>query len=222
MGSSRLPGKSLMAVWDSISLLEMLVRRMRRSKRLTQMVLATTQKDEDQVLIREARKLGLEFFRGSELDLVERFNQLLDNRNENYDYIVRITADNPMTDPELLDEMAGLLDEKDLDYLSVKNMPVGIATDFFKQRVIRELRNLPLTNAEKEHLNLRLLNYPNLYNMYFFEKFYLIPHSNLSFTVDTKEELHYMKILLKRFEKPENLGLPELISAAEKTNQIKK
>ena len=214
MGSTRLPDKCLMKVWRSVSILEMLIRRMRRSKRVSHLVLATTLKEEDLALVREGKRLDLEVFRGSENNLVERFNQLLDSRQESYDYVLRITADNPMTDPALLDEMAELVDKEPYDYVYVRNMPIGLGCEFFNPLVIRRMRSLCLTDAEKEHLSLYLSKNPREFRTHYYEKPGLKDYSDFSFTIDTLEQLEYMRKLLEGFDRPEYLEANDLVSKA--------
>ena len=74
MGATRLPGKSMMDLAGA-PLISRLLERVQRCKRLDEIVLATTQKPEDDVIEEVGRAHGLSVFRGSENDLVDRYYQ---------------------------------------------------------------------------------------------------------------------------------------------------
>ena len=99
MTSKRLPGKVLMKV-NGKSLFEILVRRLKRVAELSDIILATTTNDEDDVLVKEALKLKLKVFRGSEEKVVERIVKA--SKKFKVDLIVGITADCPLIDPEIV------------------------------------------------------------------------------------------------------------------------
>jgi spore coat polysaccharide biosynthesis protein SpsF (cytidylyltransferase family) len=103
MGSSRLPGKSLLPVWGEVTLLELVLRRTAAARALDGVVLATTDSPRDQPLVAVADRLGLPVFRGDEYDVLGRFDAAL--RAHPADAVVRICADNPFVDPSAIDAL---------------------------------------------------------------------------------------------------------------------
>ena len=99
MGSTRLPGKVLREVGGK-PILEILIKRLRRSRRIDSILVATTEKAEDNGIVDLATKVGVEWYRGSEDDVLKRFIDA--SRAVNADIVIRVTADNPLTDPELI------------------------------------------------------------------------------------------------------------------------
>lgn len=102
MGSSRLPGKVLMKIRGK-TLIEIEFDRLKNCKQLDQIILATSRNRRDDVLAEHAKKIGLPVYRGSEFDLVKRFGDVA--RKLEADAIVRVTADNVLVDPKILDKM---------------------------------------------------------------------------------------------------------------------
>jgi spore coat polysaccharide biosynthesis protein SpsF len=103
MGSTRLPGKSLMPVWGEMPLLELVLRRVSAAQEVDEVVLATSDGPGDDVLAALAARLGIAVHRGPELDALERFAGALERHPA--DAVVRVTADNPFVDPQSIDEL---------------------------------------------------------------------------------------------------------------------
>lgn len=102
MGSTRLPGKSMLPLLGE-PLLYRFIERVLRCKQIDQIVLATTEKEEDDCLCDVANKLGVESFRGSETDLIKRFYDCAVKYGA--DIVVRFCADNPLVEPEEVDRL---------------------------------------------------------------------------------------------------------------------
>jgi spore coat polysaccharide biosynthesis protein SpsF len=103
MGSTRLPGKSLMPVWGEMSLLELVLRRVSAARELVTVVLATSDQPGDDALVELAGRLGIRAHRGPELDALDRFVGALASHPA--DAVVRVTADNAFVDPGSIDEL---------------------------------------------------------------------------------------------------------------------
>src|SRR3972149_201003 len=95
MGSTRLPNKVMRTI-GGVPLIDLLLRRLSKSKRLNQIIVATTTEPRDWALATYVRKLGYEVFRGSEADVLDRYYQSA--RKHHPDTVVRITGDCPMID----------------------------------------------------------------------------------------------------------------------------
>ena len=132
MGSSRLPGKAMMKLEDK-SLLEHVVLRVKKSKKIDEIILATTKKSEDDVLVDLCKKLKVLTFRGSEQNVLSRFYFAAKYFNANI--IVRITADDPFKDPSIIDSVINkFIVHKKYDYVSnnmVPTFPLGLDVEVF-------------------------------------------------------------------------------------------
>jgi spore coat polysaccharide biosynthesis protein SpsF (cytidylyltransferase family) len=102
MSSTRLPNKVLLGL-EGKSVLEHVVSRVARAKLVTDVVVATTIKKEDLEIVKLCSGLGFSVFCGSENDVLDRFYQAA--RLFEASHCVRITADCPMVDPDLIDSV---------------------------------------------------------------------------------------------------------------------
>ena len=101
-GSKRLPGKVLKKI-GKYSLIELLFKRLSKSKKLSKIVLATTKNKNDDYLTSLVSKLGYEVYRGSEDDVLSRYFKVA--KKNSAKYIVRITGDCPLVDSKIVDDI---------------------------------------------------------------------------------------------------------------------
>ena len=98
IGSSRLPGK-VMAKADSENIVfDYLINQLKHSKFIEKIIIATTTNKEDDLIVEFAKKNQIEFFRGNESDVLDRYYQCAKNFSSNN--ILRITSDNPLVDQQ--------------------------------------------------------------------------------------------------------------------------
>ncbi len=100
MSSSRLPGKVLQDIAGR-PMLWHVIQRARQARLVDQVVVATTTDISDGVLEQYCQSLGVPCYRGSSLDVLDRFYQAACQFTA--DAIIRLTADCPLLDPEILD-----------------------------------------------------------------------------------------------------------------------
>ena len=100
-GSSRLPGKVLKTIQGK-TLLQIHLDRAFKARKINKLIVATTVEEEADEIAALSTKLGCSSFRGSVNDVLDRFFQA--TQGENADYVVRLTSDCPLIDPELIDK----------------------------------------------------------------------------------------------------------------------
>ena len=114
MGSSRLPGKVMKTIKGK-PIIELLLKRLSKSELIDEIIVATSSLNENDVLVTYVHKLGFKTYRGSEEDVLDRFYKAACHYKG--DTIVRITADCPLVDPSLVDELIEAYHEhKTADY----------------------------------------------------------------------------------------------------------
>ena len=106
MGASRLPGKALKVI-SGKSILEWQILRLKRSLLIDEIVVATTTKSQDDVLEKEAYRLGVSCYRGSEHDVLARVCGAM--QGSNADIHLEFYGDSPFVDPYLIDQTIGYL-----------------------------------------------------------------------------------------------------------------
>ena len=105
LGSMRLPGK-VMSDIDGTPMIELMIRRLKRAKTVDKIIVATSTDKKNDELECFLKKLDVEVFRGSENDVLDRFYQAA--REHQADHFIRVTADCPLIDPELIDQIVSL------------------------------------------------------------------------------------------------------------------
>jgi spore coat polysaccharide biosynthesis protein SpsF len=165
MTSSRLPGKVLLPVLGR-PLLEHMVERLRRSRRIDAIVLATTAEAASDPLEALAAELGIGCFRGSEDDVLGRV--LGAARAHDADVIVETTADCPLIDPAVVDLVVERFEQGDADYCSntlERTYPDGLDVEVFPTAVLAEVDRLTADPADREHVSLYIYEHPERYRL---------------------------------------------------------
>jgi len=120
MGASRLPGKVLMDIAGK-PMLAWVIERARQSKRIDEIVVATTKEPADEAIAQLCSSKGIRFFRGSTYDVLDRYYQAA--KYFQADVIVRLTADCPLLDPEVIDLTISELVNRSLDFATNRLPP---------------------------------------------------------------------------------------------------
>jgi GTP:adenosylcobinamide-phosphate guanylyltransferase len=129
-GSTRFPGKILKEI-EGKSLLQIHLERLKKSIEVSEIIVATTIKEEDNIIYKKAVNWGFSATRGSELDVLDRFYQAV--KDKKADWIVRVTSDCPLLDPVLVDKV---IDDMNDSILECKQ-----STDEY-DRLMKEFRVL--------------------------------------------------------------------------------
>lgn len=151
MGSSRLPGKTLMNVFGAMSLLECVVKRLELAKEVDEIVVATTIDKTDDPIYDWCKKNRINVHRGSVNDVLGRVVEA--TRNFNAEVIVQMGADSAYLDYHLIDELVAQQRETNADYVAndmVLTYPLGIYGHVVKYSVLDEINKEKLTNQERE------------------------------------------------------------------------
>lgn len=163
MGSTRLPGKVMKEILGR-PLLAHLLERLKRCSNADKVVIVTSTNPRDQQIVDFCRKEGVAFFRGSELDVLDRYFQA--GQHYGADVIVRITGDNPLVDPLLIDSMLGkfLAAYPKYDYLSnvmERTFPRGLDVEIFTMNCLEEVKRCAALPDELEHVTAYILKHPD-------------------------------------------------------------
>jgi spore coat polysaccharide biosynthesis protein SpsF len=194
MTSTRLPGKVMKQVLGK-PLLFYLIERLKRVKDAL-IVIATTVNDEDLPIVDLSREMGIQVFRGSEEDVLSRYAQAA--KKYGGDIIVRITADCPLIDPQIIDECILKLIQTDCDYVSnthQRTYPKGMDVEAMKEFVLRSVNSLAVEPYDKEHVTSYIQNHPEKFKI---SQITMAPNlSNMRLTVDTEEDFEKVKSVIE-------------------------
>lgn len=132
MGSTRLPGKTLLKIDNKNTVLDSVLNQLSFSKLIDKIVIATTNLQSDNVIEDFAKNSNLEIFRGSSDNVLDRYLQCA--KYFSFDTIVRITADNPLIDPNIVDLIINEYNNTECDYITNvldRTFPYGTEVEVF-------------------------------------------------------------------------------------------
>jgi spore coat polysaccharide biosynthesis protein SpsF len=165
MSSSRLPGKVMMKV-NGRSVLDLMISRIRLVPEIGKIVIATTTNESDDVIVAEAVKLGVGFFRGSEVDVLSRvLGAIFENDFEEF---VALTGDCPLIDPEIISNTIKQFNKGNSDYISnalVRSYPDGMDTQVLTRKALERSSKLTTDPVEREHVTLHICRNPEIFKV---------------------------------------------------------
>lgn len=195
MNSERLPGKPLLKVLGR-PLLSYMIERLKRVEHPVTLVIATT--DSSEPIIQFCKEERLKYYVGSEQDVLDRY--LKAARRFDADVIVRVTGDNPLLDPQVIDEAIRQFLEAypALDYLSNslnRTFPRGMDVEIFKRRALETAHEDGFHSEEREHVTPYIWRHPELFQLA--QMTYKRDTSQHRWTVDTEQDFELIKRILE-------------------------
>lgn len=142
IGSERLPNKVLLKICSK-SIIEFIIERLKTTNGVANIVLVTGPKETNELLVKEAKKLNIDFFCGSQENILDRmYNASLSFKSDN---IIRITADCPLIDPSIIGNGLGIFNKNNIDVLSnvrIRTYPDGFDFEIIKQDALEKAWNI--------------------------------------------------------------------------------
>jgi len=150
VGSNRLPSKVLKKIGEN-TLLEIHLINAKKSKLATQFIVATTDEPNAELIKEKAIVQGWNCYRGSTDDVLTRFYEASKEIKPNY--IIRITSDCPLVQPETIDELIELAINNKFDYASTsENFPDGVDAEIFTWEMLELAFKTAKLLSEREHV----------------------------------------------------------------------
>ena len=162
MNSERFPHKVVSDLSGS-PLIERILQRVKKVKKIGKIIVATTKKKEDDILVKIAKSNKVEVFRGSENDLVDRYYQAI--RGKNVSHILRLPADNPIPDPTEYNRLINYHLKTNNDFSSnicnfMKNgYPDGFGVEIFTANSLKRIWRSEKRKKFREHITLNFYDY---------------------------------------------------------------
>lgn len=200
-GSTRLPNKILKYI-DNKTLLEIHLNRIKKSKSVDELYIATTTKDVDDAIVNLANKLSVNYYRGSEEDVLDRFYQTA--RIVKPDLVVRLTSDCPLIDHELIDELISKAKDKKLDYYSnilEERFPDGQDIEVMSFDALERAWKLSEISSDREHVTSFIRNNSTYNGGSLFESdnhHIFKDYSSVRLTVDEPNDYEVIKLLIAK------------------------
>jgi spore coat polysaccharide biosynthesis protein SpsF len=162
MGSTRLPGK-VMVDLGGRPLLDRVVARARASARVDDVVIATSDLPADDAIASHAQTIGAGVFRGSAHDVLDRYRGAAAAARASV--VVRLTADCPLLDPDVIDAVVAALDGG-TDYASnthVRSFPRGLDVEALHADTLTRVARVATSAAAREHVTAFVMERPDLF-----------------------------------------------------------
>jgi spore coat polysaccharide biosynthesis protein SpsF len=213
MGSSRLPGKVLREI-GGLPMLGWMIERMQMSRLVDETWVATTTSMADDPIAAYCHSIKIPCFRGSEYDVLDRFYQTA--LRARADVVVRLTADCPFIDPELVDDVIEGLYLQDSDFCANRlpppfhrTFPIGLDAEAVRFPALERAWREAETQYEREHVMPYFYDDPDRFSV-------TLLHSDEDFgqyrwTVDTPEDLTLLQAMAASFNGKRDFSWYEVV-----------
>lgn len=198
MGSSRLPGKVLLPLDDSV-VLDYVVSRCRKIAGVSDVVVATSTLSQDDAIVEWCKENSVACCRGSEDDVLSRYIDCA--KQFEPDYVIRVTSDCPFVDYEIASEIVAKMKEAPSDYVKVKgSLPRGLVVEMFAYSALQYIDKHGKEPRHREHVTYYGYEYADEFKTTLYEVKETMNHPQLRITLDTEEDYELCKKIAKHFE----------------------
>lgn len=211
MTSSRLPGKVLLEA-NGKPMLGHLIARLKKVPSLNEIVLATTTNAQDDVLVNFAKEQGIQFFRGSEEDVMARVIGAAESVNA--DIVVEITGDCPIIDPQIVEQTVQMFLHNCCDYASnvqVRSYPVGMDTQVFRLSTLRRSFDMTKDRLDREHVTRHIRMHPEMFSQVHLVSSPDMYWPDLGLTLDERADYELLRKIIEYFSPDELFGCREVL-----------
>lgn len=237
MGSSRFKGKTLSNLHGK-PMLYRLIERIKHSSYIKRIILATTDKDEDNMLESFCNQNNLYCYRGSSDDVLLRLKNAATKYNSSH--ILEILGDNPIIHSLIIDACVKKYFKLNCAYLAtatneypflrnnkrIKLFPIGIRAQVFSLDTLLQCDKIAKEKKYREHATMYIADNPKLFNCSFLEakgQFMKLNRPELTFAVNHKENLELINFIYsKNFSNNNNFSIKEAIDTYDNNLNLKK
>ena len=196
LGSTRFPEKVVKNI-SGRTMIEFLIERLKRCKDIDEIILATTTNFEDDILQMIGDKQKIKVFRGEVKDVLSRYFQA--SLITSADYILRITGDCPLVDPDIITCTIKEFEDNNYDYISNSyppSFPDGLDVEIFSKKLLKETHLKCSNLLFREHVT------PWMRESVFIKKGTFKSkkdYSSMRWTVDETEDLEVIRFVVDQF-----------------------
>lgn len=221
MASSRLPGKVLLPL-NGKPMLQWVVERASRSKIINCCMVATTTDSSDDAIEQWCNENRVSVYRGSQFDVLDRYYQAAVSVNA--DNIIRVTADCPLIDPYLIDELFGLYVKEQADFAANRlpppwhrTYPIGLDTEIVSMKMLKTAWENATEKYEREHIMPWFYDTPGRCRIYIRD--HSVDYGMHRWTVDTHEDYQMMQALFEKID-PHNASWTDVLKVISENPEL--
>ena len=204
MNSQRLPGKVLSKI-ESKPMLQWQIERLRYSRLIDNIIVATTSSPKDDPIELLCKKLNINYFRGSESNVLNRVSETL--KKYKVDIHVEGFGDSPLADPQIIDEFIGyfLKYQDRIDYVSSaleSTYPAGMEVSVYNSSTLFEIeKNISPNDSFREHCGFNITRFAKLFNLISLKAPSYLNRPDIFLEVDTEKDLKLINEIIRHFNK---------------------
>jgi len=222
IGSTRLPKKAIKLILGKTAI-EREIERIKKIKLAQKIILAIPTGKQDDILEKIGKQTGLDVFRGSANDILDRFYQAA--KKFDIDPIVRLTGDCPLIDWEVADEVIAFYLQNEFDHVSnvrPPTFPDGLDVEVFSFKALEKSWQEAKINSEREHITQYIGNHPEIFKIG-----NLVRNGNdlshIRLTLDEPKDLILIrKVYTALYKKKKDFVLEDMLKLFEKTPKLLK
>ncbi|HJJ41833.1 MAG TPA: glycosyltransferase family protein [Methanocorpusculum sp.] len=219
MGSTRLPNKVLMDLKGK-TVLERVIERVQKSKYIDEVIVATTITKHDSEIVKLCAEKNIRVFCGSEEDVLDRYYQCAKLLSPKH--VVRITADCPMIDPEVIDLVISQHLKSGADYTSNTlkiTYPDGLDAEIMKFNVLEDAWINANLASQREHVTQYIIHNNNYLKSSVENS---IDYSKERWTLDTENDYKFIRSIYdKLYDSNPDFSMDDIIKLLNKYPELR-
>lgn len=215
INSSRLPGKTMMKIVEK-PMLELMIERVKNSKMLDEIIIATADTPENHLIEDLANKMKVKCFRGNEEDVLDRV--LKAAKKYKADVIVELWGDSPLIDSCLIDNLVNYYLKNDFDCVGTtlpnfeKTFPIGISALIFSTKILEEVDQTTNNPIDRENVSNYIYEHTEKYKIGSLPCPQELNFPNVRLTIDEENDFQLVKKLFEYFYRTNpNFSIAQII-----------
>lgn len=198
MGSSRLPGKVLKKLGETV-VLDYVVERCRNISGVDDVIVATSTKVQDNSIEHWCIKSDIPCFRGSEDDVLSRYYECA--KHYNSEIVIRVTADCPFVDYQLASLAIERIKDRSADQVKVVGeLPRGLTVGVISFKALEYINEYGKEERHREHVTYYATEYPEEFNVQTIEAPIYLNQPDLRITLDTEDDYKLLQAVADKFK----------------------
>ncbi|MDR6553579.1 glycosyltransferase family protein [Paenibacillus qinlingensis] len=186
MGSSRLPGKVLLPLGETV-VLDYVVKRCRKVVGVAEVIVATSILSQDNAIADWCEQNGVACFRGSEDDVLSRYYKCAAQYSP--DYVIRVTSDCPFVDYEMASDLVKMMEREQVDILDVEGeLPRGLVVEIVSFSALERMNRIGKEPRHREHVTYYAYEHREQFTRKLYRIKPVLNQPHLRITLDTEED----------------------------------
>jgi spore coat polysaccharide biosynthesis protein SpsF (cytidylyltransferase family) len=215
MDSSRFPKKAIYPIFGKPLLWYVI----ERSKKINlPVIVATSSRKIDDPIVEITKSCGVEIFRGSFEDVLDRYYQVA--KKFNLEQIFRVSADTPLIDPRLCTKMVQAFEDRTIDYIRFGYNTVGIGMEGFTFNALKTSWEKSKNPDDREHVTKFIKDHSDIFNTLVLETNYDL--GKYHWTVETSYDFEFIKKIFIEFQNREIFFTEDILELLKRKPNLQK